>query len=532
MCFNYYNGSVQTATSSTTVIPLNTWTHFAVVISATSLKLFVNGVLQTISGTTTMTGASSTVGYLAAGGWNSNTTNNRYLGYLSNIRVLSGTALYSTTFTPPTSPLTAITNTKLLVCQSNRFTDNGGSNFTITLRNTPSIQAFSPFAPSAAYTPTLHGGSAYFDGTGDYLTNTSSPAVANFGTSDFTWEAWLYFASTNTTSEWDIFEAQPTSGAFQVYRSTANSLLYGAYGGTGNNVTPVNAIPIYQWFHLALSRTSGTVSCYINGTRQTTVADTTNYNQTGISVGGRNSGANYLPGYISDMRIIKGTGIYSGTTISVPTTPLAPTTSTTLLLNFTNGGIVDAHSSNVLETVGNAQLSTAVKKYGNASMYFDGTGDWLTVIDTANLQMRAGDFTVEGWVYITTLGSARGLVSKGTATTGWTIGVNSSNQLAAGYTTTTLAGTTALTANTWYHFAMVRYGSASGNIKIYLNGTLEATSASAITTDFSGTDILYIGADRAAGSPMLGYLDDVRITKGFARYTANFTAPTTGFLGQ
>ena len=202
------------------------------------------------------------------------------------------------------------------------------------------------------------------------------------------------------------------------------------------------------------------------------------------------------------------------------------------MLNFTNGGIVDAHSSNVLETVGNAQLSTAVKKYGNASMYFDGTGDWLTVIDTANLQMRAGDFTVEGWVYITTLGSARGLVSKGTATTGWTIGVNSSNQLAAGYTTTTLAGTTALTANTWYHFAMVRYGSESGNIKIYLNGTLEATSASAITTDFSGTDILYIGADRAAGSPMLGYLDDVRITKGFARYTANFTAPTTGFLGQ
>ena len=77
-----------------------------------------------------------------------------------------------------------------------------------------------------------------------------------------------------------------------------------------------------------------------------------------------------------------------------------------------------------------------------------------------------------------------------------------------------------------------RNGTATGNMKIYLNGSSEASSATGITTDFSATDIMYIGADRTGTSPMIGYMDDVRITKGYARYTANFTAPATTFAGQ
>jgi hypothetical protein len=62
-----------------------------------------------------------------------------------------------------------------------------------------------------------------------------------------------------------------------------------------------------------------------------------------------------------------------------PTAPLTAVTNTQLLCNFTNAGILDNAMMNDLETVGNAQISTSVKKYGTGSMYFDGTGDWLSV---------------------------------------------------------------------------------------------------------------------------------------------------------
>jgi hypothetical protein len=100
------------------------------------------------------------------------------------------------------------------------------------------------------------------------------------------------------------------------------------------------------------------------------------------------------------------------------------------------------------------------------------------------------------------------------------------------YTATVLTGGTALSAATWYYFAVVRSGSGTGNLKIYLNGTADATSAGAVTDAFTQTSILYVGADRVGGSPLNGYIDDLRITKGIARYTANFGAPGLSFPNQ
>ena len=165
-------------------------------------------------------------------------------------------------------------------------------------------------------------------------------------------------------------------------------------------------------------------------------------------------------------------------------------------------------------------------------MAFDGTGDWLLLNDSPNLQLGSGDFTVEGWVYLSTTGTAKGIVGKGTATTGWLVSVNASNQLVFTDGSTATTGSTALSATTWYYFAVVRNGSATGNVKIYLNGTADATSSGAITTSYTQTNSMYVGADRTAGSAINGYIDDLRITKGVARYTANFTAPTSAFLNQ
>jgi hypothetical protein len=246
---------------------------------------------------------------------------------------------------------------------------------------------------------------------------------------------------------------------------------------------------------------------------------------------GAADGSQAIDGYMSDFRLVKGTAVYTAA-FTPPTAPLTAITNTQLLTNFTNAGIYDATAKNDLETVGNAQNSTTQSKFGGSSMYFDGTGDWLTAADNINLRFGTGDFTIEGWVYLSATGVAYGLVSKGTSTTGWSVNITSGNKLQFSYTASNLTGATSLASGTWYHFAVTRYGSGTGNVKVFLNGVVDATSGTAITDAFTQTNIFYVGADRVGGSALNGYLDDVRVTTGIARYTSNFTPPTSAFLLQ
>jgi hypothetical protein len=232
-----------------------------------------------------------------------------------------------------------------------------------------------------------------------------------------------------------------------------------------------------------------------------------------------------MNGYASQVRIVKGTAVYTAA-FTPPTTPLTAITNTSLLLNFTNAGIFDAATINDGQTVGNAQVSTTQAKWSPTSMSFDGTGDYIPKVDRPELRLGTGDFTIEGWVYLNATGVAYGLVSKGTATTGWSVNVTSGNKLQFSYTATQLTGATSLVSGTWYYFAVVRSGTASGNLKVWLNGSTDATSAGAVNDNFNQTNPLYVGADRVAGAVLNGYLQDVRITNGYAR---TISTPTAAF---
>ena len=103
--------------------------------------------------------------------------------------------------------------------------------------------------------------------------------------------------------------------------------------------------------------------------------------------------------------------------------------------------------------------------------------------------------------------------------------VTSGNRIQFSYTASNLTGaTTTLAATTWYYFAVVRSGTATGNLKIYLNGTLEVTSGGAVTDNFNQTDVLYVGASRTGTTALNGYLQDIRITKAARTITASPTA--------
>lgn len=531
----WYQGGNQIC-KSTNVVPLNTWTHVALSVSSGSIKLFINGNLETTTGATTINLAAPALTYVSSGGYlYGGTTWQGFNGYVSNLRVVKSTALYTSTFTPSTAPLTAITNTTLLTCNGPRFADQSSLANTLTTTGSVAISKFSSFSPMTPYVPDTYAGSAYFDGTGDFLSNASA-AVANFGTGDFTWEAWIYAPVWgNISTQYMIFEAAASSGAFQVYRdgsgaASPNRLAYGSYGASGNTILASSSVPVAQWFHLAISRASSSTKCFVNGTLVATISDTTNYSVSGFNIGSRSDGSNGFPGYISNLRVVKGTAVYTAN-FTPPTTPVTAITNTSLLLNASNGGIYDNATVTDLETVGNAQINTSIVKYGTGSIAFDGTGDYLVVKDPTGVNDYAfgtGDFTIEMWIY-PTAGTSKMLYDSRVTTGVYpTIYINASNAITFYTNGADRITGAAPTLNTWQHIAVVRY---SGVTKLYVNGTQSGSSYTDANVYLNAAARPVIGADGSSlGSQnYAGYMDDIRVTKGYARYTTNFTPPVSAF---
>ena len=196
--------------------------------------------------------------------------------------------------------------------------------------------------------------------------------------------------------------------------------------------------------------------------------------------------------------------------------------------------IVDSSPNpKTITAVGNAQISTTHSKYGVSSLYLDGSSR-ATIPANAELAMGTGDFTAEAWVYLTALPAQSALFGDIVWTAGyvggWCVAVTSTGVLQIVYNGTSGAWTTldssvsAFTANAWHHVATSRQ---SGVQSLYLNGVQVATVAN--TKDYTTGRVFRIGekyVDGTGANRMTGYIDDLRVTKGLARYTANFTPPT------
>jgi hypothetical protein len=202
---------------------------------------------------------------------------------------------------------------------------------------------------------------------------------------------------------------------------------------------------------------------------------------------------------------------------------------------MTSAGIYDAAMMNNMETVGDAKLSTAISKFGGSSMFFDGTGDYLSIPASQNMTFGTGNFTIEFWFYAPAQGTTR-TAFIGTdvsyAANFWTIQLNNTNPAYSSrvqlwcynMNPAVVVGSTTLTTSTWYHVAVVRNGTA---ITIYLNGTSDGTGTSSASLDGGVSQAISIAKNLT--DYYTGYIDDLRITKGYARYTTNFTPATSAF---
>jgi hypothetical protein len=531
----YVNGTTLFSVSGRVA---NTWQHIALVRQGSTIRLYINGVQATsASSSQNFTDTNCRI----SGFIDTQASPYGYFGYISNARVVKGTCLYpsGTTFTPSITPLTAISGTSLLTCQGNRFFDASSNALTITVNGSPSVQGFSPFAPLTVYNPATYGGSAYFDGTGDYLTapNNASFDMAN---GDFTVELWFnptqaknttLFTKRASNASYSPIMVQWTSGSQLVaYCSTSGS-------SWGMASTTSATYPLNSWIHVAFVRYSNNLYLYVNGVSAVTAVAITSAVMTNTSafvVGADDAAGNLgYAGYISNCRVVKGTAVYTAA-FTPPTAPLTAITNTSLLVSTTNAAILDNAMMNNLETVGNAQISTSVVKYGTASMYFDGSGDGLNGVISPLFDFGSGSFTVEFWANCVSTSGTGFFVScwdnsgGSDANSSWLIRLDSGNVIThfmQGSGTYNTLTSTALSTNTWFHFAWVKNGTTQ---TMYINGT---SVASGTVTGSMNTVIrsLKVGYQGAATNYLNGYIDDLRITKGYARYTTTFTPPTQAF---
>jgi len=538
-------GTVSISSSAVAAVA-GKWYHLAMCRTGSTVTAYIDGVSI---GTVTSSGAfGSSTRSLFIGA--TNYTYTRTLnGHISNLRILNGTALYTSNFTPSTAPLTAISGTSLLTCQDATIRDNSSNNFVLTVAGNATPRRYNPFGSTTSsaqdYTPAVFGSSAYFDGIGDYLQIYNANSLV-MSTGAFTAEAWVY-PLVSDTWQGGISTIGTSGTGFSFNVSNTNKVRFSiGNSGAGTDLDSTASVIKNTWTHIALVRnSSSTMSLFINGVLQGTATSSANITNTECIIGRgyTNLDVNYLNGYISDARVIKGQALYTSNFVP-PTQPLQAVPNTTLLLNMDKSAIQDKSGKVVAETVGDAKVSTSVKKYGSSSMYFDGSGDYLTFPSNPQYAFGTGDFTVECWVNSADVSTAqKGFIQTSDAvgglSTGYATGItflfgarqNGSGAASlSGAVLANIAGTNigssaaVVTANTWTHLALVR---ASGTVTIYVDGVSVGSGTAA--GNCSGTNLV-VGGYYSTGYLYNGYIDDLRITRGYARYTANFTPPTSALL--
>lgn len=395
----------------------------------------------------------------------------------------------------------------------------------------------------------LFASTAYFGGG---YAQWPAHADYNMGSGDFTVDFWFYpDTAFNGTARRIVFQcdsaATATSVSFGVTLNTANKIITSTnVGSTAYNVTSTTAFTAPGWHHVAHVRTGNTLKLFIDGVQEggdVAISGSVNSSPNKLAIGclGESTTQTYR-GYLEELRISKGVARWTANF-----TPSAPykyasvggnDSFTKLLLHAGtyHGGkwAFDTSPSAKLSgsATGGAQISQAAAKFGSASMYLaGGASDAWTVPAHIDFDFGAGDFTIDFWANVVSYPTHLGLFARrilgdsnncyrmvflnnGTpqfyVMTGGTIQVN-----------VTGAAGQAPAGEGWVHWAVVRNGN---NWRMYKNGVMVAEQNVAFTIPaFSGN--LNIGTVEGGLYPFNGYIDEFRVSKGIARWTANFTPP-------
>jgi len=398
------------------------------------------------------------------------------------------------------------------------------------------------------------GSSIYFDGAGDdvYISWPTLEPGANedfiFTSGDFTIDLWVYPSPKANYRRlvgygadqpgWDSITGW--HWIFGIQNDGTIDFQYQITGNTSQSVSTVVTITDNTWTHLAAVRTGSTIYVFVNGIIRATktsapdmILPSNGKNFCVATYSGETADTYRYIGYMDELRVSKGIARWT-TDFTLPISAYTSDANTKLLLHFEGDVSTSAH---VITSNGNPQLNATTAKF-NGSMYFDGTGDFLTVGDHADFNFAGGVFTVDFWMYPTDIQVAGDSTNDDPIWEHW---VNTTNRVHFFYDASASSlrlymidggvllldntfANTVMVNDTWYHVALVR--SAGNTWTVYIDGVSKDSVVAALTyPDIAGN--FRIGYNSEVPVGYTGYIDEFRISKGIARWTSNFT-PESG----
>ena len=386
--------------------------------------------------------------------------------------------------------------------------------------------------------------SVVFDGSNDWLEVADSDDYS-FGSGDFTIEFWVKPEGTLTNKGYVC--KWYTNGNLEWFVGTNSDIVKFAYSTNGNGYTiqPDSGYAMQSgvWHHIAVARSGNNVKLFVDGIQKGSTHDdggATYYDGTDPLVIGANehgSSSWRMDGKISNLRITKGQALYTSnftpSTEALTTTSQSATESNVKLLCCNESTATGNTVTTSIVPGGDPSVSSeTVNGFATGKVGFDGSGDYLSLANSADFDFSSSNFTIECWLYVTGNESIKGLIGKRTSggadNTNWVIYVDGlklrswfsdgSNYFISDWNTSS-----DLNANSWSHVAIVRNGN---DWKVYINGT-QSGSRTASNTIASTSRPLYIGCDHPGNVDLNGYISNLRVVKGQALYTSNFTPSTS-----
>ncbi len=363
--------------------------------------------------------------------------------------------------------------------------------------------------------------------SGDYIGVPSSSDWA-WGTGDFTVEGWF------NVKEGGHNELMNCGGEDWRFAVESNGKPSWNHSGSGAELTSSTTVASNTWFHLAVSRSSGTSKMFLDGVEVDSASDTHSYVADALTIGSYSTGSYGMDGYAEQIRI---SDVARYTSAFTPSTDVLTNDSDTQLLitNGTDGTqTFDDLSTSDHTLTANGDVRWFAPKVGAGAMAFDGTGDYFKYgTDVADFEFGAGDFTVECWMQKDSGSSyewdncAIAYGDNTAAESSWKIYAPDyiEGYVWSGTTAYNVTATTDTDDNAWHHVALARDGAT---LRLYIDGTQEDTvSVSGVTLNSHSSAQMVVGWD-AGSAYYTGYLDDVRVSS-FCRYPdgTTFTPSTT-----
>lgn len=500
----YTFATVNIGTSLRPII-LNAWHHISITRSENTWNYFVDGVP---AGTFTNNVAINNGGANALHfGVNADGAVWPLNGYISNIRIVKNAAIYqsNSNFTPSTAPLTTISNTALLTCQSPTIVDNGLYSRALTVSGNTVVSSTNPFTAQTSY-------SVSFDGNGDYI---SVPRLDVSG--DYTLECW---ANCSNVSANPVLMGDLQFGNFQWLRINSGKLYIWP-----ENVSGTTTIANNTWYHFAVTRQGTTTRLFVNGVLEYSGTHALNTRSFTI-IGALSSTTNMFAGFISNVRLINGKALYPAD-LAIPTQPPSAIENTTLLLNGSSAITDSTGSQNFISS---ATISTAQSVWNNGSVEINSAAKAITVLNGRGFDFGTSDFTIEFWYRSNTTTAVQMLYdSRPVNTNGAYMTIyRQTDKTIHVYANTAIRITSSETLdNVWYHIAVSRF---AGNTKLFINGVQSGSTYVDSTDYINGANRPIIGLHgfTSNASPLNGFMQDIRVSR-VARYTTDFTPPDLQF---